>query len=299
VSAATADQRTTTIPLGRLDKDLQQILTLRSKDRDRIVKILEAEDGIAAAVVPHVVPLLAWDPVAPDAMRALTRIAEEHVGTLIDALLDPNQDFSIRRRLARVFAVCVSQRAADGLLICLDDPRFEVRYQCARSLAAILEKNPRIRIDRTFVFDTVRREAAVGRPVWESHRLLGDAEESEHRMFLDELVKDRASRSLAHVFTLLSLVLPAEPLQVAFRGLHTTDQSLRGTALEYLEGVLPTDIREVLWPFLEDQRRRDRSARPKEEALAELLRSNQSIMLNLKDLERQHATKPDPSESNG
>ena len=34
--------------------------------------------------------------------------------------------------------------------------------------------------------------------------------------------------------------------------LHTSDPVLRGTALEYLEGVLPPDIRDRLWPFLGD-----------------------------------------------
>ena len=67
---------------------------------------------------------------------------------------------------------------------------------------------------------------------------------------MDEFLKDRAGQSLAHVFTLLSLVLPTAPLQIAYRGLHTDDPKLRGTALEYLEGVLPQDIRQRLWPFL-------------------------------------------------
>ena len=61
-------------------------------------------------------------------------------------------------------------------------------------------------------------------------------------------------QSLAHVFTLLSLVLPRDPLQIAFRSLHSEDKQLRGTALEYLEGVLPAPIRERLWPFLVYQR---------------------------------------------
>jgi hypothetical protein len=75
---------------------------------------------------------------------------------------------------------------------------------------------------------------AVSRPVWESRRLLdGFVSESP----LDEFVRDRAGQSLAHVFTLLSLVLPREPLQIAFRSLHSEDEHLQGTALEYLEGV--------------------------------------------------------------
>src|SRR5207342_2766195 len=134
--------------------------------------------------------------------------------------------------------------------------------------------------DRDLIFEVVRKETAVGRPVWESHRLLSMLEDQqEQHVFVDEFVKERANRSLAHVFTLLSLALSPEPLRIAFRGLHTDDPRLRGTALEYLEGVLPPRIREQLWPFLEDQRTAaDRKARPREEILADLMRSHDSIM---------------------
>ena len=207
--------------------------------------------GWAPALVPHVIPLLAVDALADYALFALRKVAEEHVGELTDALLDPNQDYAVRRRLARVFSVCVSQRAADGLVLALDDERFDVRFQSARSLASILDKNPRVHLDAERIYDVVLREVAVGRPVWDSRRLLdGFVSESP----LDEFVRDRAGQSLAHVFTLLSLVLPREPLQIAFRSLHAGDKHLRGTALEYLEGVLPAPIRQRLWPFLVYQR---------------------------------------------
>jgi ATP:ADP antiporter, AAA family len=208
---------------------------------------------------------------------------------LTDALLDPNQPFAVRRRLARVFSICVSQRAVDALLLALDDLRFEVRFQCGRSLSAIVAKNQFIRIDRERIFEVVRREVAVSHPVWQSHRLL-DAIADEKGTFVDEFIKDRAGQSLAHVFVLLSLVLPATPLQIAYRGLHTSDPALRGTALEYLEGVLPPDIRASLWPFLGTSAPAKAGARGREEILADLLRSNESIVLNLKELRRKGAT---------
>jgi hypothetical protein len=267
------------------DPEIQEILTLRSRNRDRIVGVLQQDEGIPAALVAHVIPLLAWDPVCEDAARALRKVSEEHVGELTDALIDPNQPFAVRRRLARVFSTCVSQRAADGLVLGLEDLRFEVRFQCGRSLAAILDKNPRIRVDRDRIFDAVRREVAVGRPVWESQRLLDGADHPEQPAFVDEFLKDRAGQSLAHVFTLLSVVLPTAPLQIAYRGLHTSDPGLRGTALEYLEGVLPPDIRERLWPFLGGEPAAA-PPRTREAILEDLLRSNDSIMLNLEELRR-------------
>jgi hypothetical protein len=267
------------------DTEVQQIVALRSRNRDRVVRVLRDEQGLAAPLIPHVIPLLAWDAVAEEAVRALRKVAEERLGTLTDALLDPNQPFAVRRRLARVFSICVSQRSVDALLLALDDQRFEVRFQCGRSLSAIAGKNALVRVDRERIFEVVRREVTVSRPVWQSHRLL-DAMSDEKTSFVDDFIKDRAGQSLAHVFVLLALVLPSTPLQIAYRGLHTTDPALRGTALEYLEGVLPHDIRDRLWPFLGTGAPVKTGARGREEILADLLRSNDSIVLNLQELRR-------------
>jgi AAA family ATP:ADP antiporter len=286
---AAPDTATLTVALPTADPEIQEILALRSRNRERVLGVLRVDENLPASLVPHVIPLLAWDAVAEDAVRALRKVAEERVGELTDALIDPNQPFAVRRRLARVFSICVSQRATDALLLGLDDGRFEVRFQCARSLSAIVDKNRLIRIDRERIFEVVRREVTVSRPVWQSHRLL-DAMADEKQSFVDEFIKDRASQSLAHVFILLSLVLPATPLQIAYRGLHTSDPGLRGTALEYLEGVLPPDIRERLWPFLGTGARIEGGARGREEILADLLRSNDSIVLNLEELRRRGGT---------
>ena len=272
-----------------VDPEIAEIMALRSRDRARISAVLRHEEGMPATLVPHVIPLLAWDPVSEDAIYALRKVSEERIGELIDALIDPNQPFAVRRRLARVFSVCVSQRAADGLILGLDDQRFEVRFQCGRSLAAIVAKNPRVRIHDQAIYDVVLREVAVGRPVWESHRLLDGMEDPEQPSFVDQFIKDRTSQGLAHVFTLLSLVQPAEPLQIAYRGLLTGDENLRGTALEYLEGTLPPAIRARLWPFLEDRRAPRRAARPRDEILRDLLRSHPSIQLKLEEVRQQTA----------
>jgi len=272
-----------TIDLASLEPEMRDILALRSRDRRRVVEVFSREEGLTAGLVPHAITLLAWDQVADHALFALRKVAEERIGQLVDALLDPNQDFAVRRRLARVFSVCVSQRAASGLMFGLDDPRFDVRFQSARSLAAIVDKNPLVQIDNAQIFAVVLREVAVGRGVWESRRLLDVADEGNRPTTLDEFVRTRAGESLAHVFTLLSLVLPREPLQIAFRSLYTDDEQLQGTALEYLESVLPPAIRQRLWPFIE-RRAVARSARPREEVMAELLRSNHSITLNLEEL---------------
>jgi hypothetical protein len=286
---SSAEQSSSSLTVALSDPEIRKILALRSRDRARVLAVLRDEEELSATLVPHVLPLLAWDPVSDDAALALRRVIEMRVGMLSDVLIDPNQAFAVRRRLARVFSTAVSQRAADALVFALDDSRFEVRFQCGRSLASIKAKNATVRIDPPRIFKVVLGEVEVNRNVWESHRLL-DGVDEENQQFVDEFLKDRTNQSLGHVFTLLSLVLPAQPLQIAYRGLHTNDPGLRGTALEYLEGVLPPDIRERLWPFLGDKANPRRSARSREEILADLLRSNESIVLNLEELRRKAAT---------
>ena len=95
---------------------------------------------------------------------------------------------------------------------------------------------------------------------------------------LDEFVRDRSGQSLAHVFTLLSLVLPRDPLQSAFRSLHSSDRQLRGTALDYLEQVLPPQIRQGLWPCLVSTGA-PLQARKHDDIIADLLRSSESVTL--------------------
>jgi hypothetical protein len=275
-----------------LDPEIRKILTLHAKDRHAILRLLKTEEWPSAVLVPHIIGLLASDEFSAGAVRALRTVAEERVGTLVDALIDPTQPFAVRRRVPRVLSVCVSQRATDGLVLGLDDLRFEVRFQCGRSLFSIIEKNPAVQIDKETIFRSVLREVSVTREVWEGRRLLDGLDEGDDRSFMENMIGERVSQTLAHVFTLLALVLPTEPLRIAYRGLHTDDQRLRGTALEYLESVVPREIRDRLWPFIESQRLPARTARPSDETLDDLMKSSQSILVNLEELKKRIGETP-------
>jgi hypothetical protein len=126
----------------------------------------------------------------------------------------------------------------------------------------------------------------VDRDLWESRRLIDAADDVAPSPLVDEVLRERASRSLEHVFTLLALVLSRQHLTIAFRALHTSDPMLRGTAIEYLETALPEPIRARLWPYLEDRRPPHTVGRPAAEVVQDLLRSRDSIAANLAELRR-------------
>lgn len=264
-----------------LDEPLDLLRQLRTGDRDRVLAALEAVPRFEAIHVAQTLQLLAWDDVTTQVRRVLERSADRHVGLLVDALLDGGTDFAIRRRIPRILISAPSQRTLDGLNLGLADGRFEVRYQCSRAMDRVLVADPSLRVDPTRVFQVVERELSVARPVWNGHRLLDRFESADAVMFLDEHLRDRANRSLEHVFSLLVTVLPREPIKVAFRVVHSDDPMLRGLALEYLTGVLPEHVRVRLWDVLDAGVGGSVDRSSSTTALEELLRSQEGLLAPL------------------
>ncbi|MEA2723303.1 MAG: antiporter, family [Gemmatimonadales bacterium] len=245
-----------------------------------------ATQPITPDLVEPAIELLAWDEVAPHAIKALRSVARTETAVFARHLLDPAEDFAIRRRLVTVLAASRRTEAFESLFEAMRDRRFEVRYRSARALSYLAGEIPGLQIDRDRVFEVVLREMAVERNIWETRQLI-DLPEDDTSPMEAEVLRGRASRSLEHLFTLLSLVLPAETVRLAFHSLHTDDRHLRGTALEYLETVLPEAVWQRLRPFLDDgEFEATRPGRSSGQAMQELLASQESIVLALADLRR-------------
>ena len=282
--AITSDAVTLTGPTT--DPILQQITTLRHGSRNEIRAMLAG--GAEPELLPHVLALLGRDELSKSAIQFLTPIADRHAGQLLDALLNESTGFAIRRRIPRLLRASPRQLVADGLLLGLNDRRFEVRYECGRALAALAVMNRLLRFSPAEIFGYIQKEAAVSKPVWESHRLLDQAEDAEASPIFDEFLRGRTSRGLQHIFALLSLVLPAEPLRLAFQALHVDDPQLRGTALEYLSSVLPRETRDRLWPLIDDKDSRvaPSDSLSRDQVLAELMRADQTIYQQVEKLRK-------------
>ncbi|MEM9192864.1 MAG: Npt1/Npt2 family nucleotide transporter [Myxococcota bacterium] len=262
--------------LGIEEGVAQAVQTLISGTTEEIRAILRGP--LRAALVSHVIPLLGHRDLQTDAVAALRRVSGRVIGQLVDSLVDDERPFVIRRRIPRVLSASDDPRAIDGLLAGLADVRFEVRYQCVQALSVIKDRNPTLKLDEDVVFGATLRELDVSVKVWERRRVID--EEAEQSEWLDAVVRARLHRGLEHVFTLLSLVLDRDTLQISLRALESDGEALRGTALEYLENVLPEKIRQKLWPHLgEGQRQRQRN-RPREKVIEELLRSMDSMEID-------------------
>jgi AAA family ATP:ADP antiporter len=219
------------------DPLLHRIADLRSEDPARVRAALEGDD-LDPALVPHLAALLTQSDFYLDALRALRVLAVRATGQIVDLLLDPEAPILVRRRLPRVLKSAPSQRAADGLMLALGDPSFEVRSQCVQALTALTSRAPQVRVSGEAAFAAARRELEGPEP------------------------------NLEYVFTLLALVLDREPMRMASWALRGNDAALKGTALEYLANVVPADLRLLLWPHVGAAPRA--AVRPVNELLTEL-----------------------------
>lgn len=257
------------------------ILTLRTRQIEPVRKLLVRTPMLPREWVSHVIPLLAWDGVTDVAEAALRSSASRNAGQLLDHLLDPDEDFAIRRRLPPILAESPTQRTVDGLTAGLDDQRFEVRYQCGRALLRLVANNEALQVDRQRLFDAIRAEVQVERGVWEGHRLIDQLDDEFETPFDKEILRRRSNLGLEHVFTILAIAMPAKPVSIAYQGLFTDDRSLRGTSLEYLESILPDDIRTGLWPYLDASGSTVRDDADRDAILQKLMQSRASIQINL------------------
>lgn len=271
-SPAESGAVTTTDPI------VEQLCELRSGDAERVQHALGRMQHADALLAPQIIRLMAWNEVTLPARRLLLQDADKHVGLLVDFLLDESQDFAVRRRIPRVLAATKSQRGLDGLMQALEDARFEVRFQCGRALDYLHRNAPEIRLDPERIYAAVERELSVNRTIWDGRRLLDRRDSQDEFSYLDEVIKERAHQSLEHVFSLLSIVLPRDPLKIAFRALHSDDRMFRGLALEYVDNVLPPRLRNRLAAVITDAEV-PVTEEARQNALAKLMASNDQLVL--------------------
>ena len=212
------------------------ITDLCSGDIARIRATLRGE-FMDVRLAPFLIALLEVDELAKDITTELHWLVPRCPGLLADALLDPDIALRARQRLPAVLEVSHSPRALLALELGLSDSEANVRWACARAIARMHARNTDITFPAATIDKLVRSEFAAD-PGYDA--ALRPPRDSLRRL----------TPAVEHVFTLLSLVHDRDAIKLCLRALYSRDSSLRGSALEYLDNILPDDIRDGLWIYL-------------------------------------------------
>jgi hypothetical protein len=247
----------------------EAVAWLLSDEREAAARAL-ARRPVDPRLVPFALAHLGDAELFPVAHDALLEVADRSVGQLVDALIDESLSVLVRRHVPALLERAPGMRARDGLLLSLHSVPFEVRYRAAQSLSRLVHGTAGLEPEAAEVWTVVRRELEVSREEWAGHQTIDTDGTSS---FLDDTLRRRVDRGLEHVFTLQSLALDPELLRLSLRALMSDDPALRGTALEYLENVVPEPVRPLLWDRLDAALPALTRRRSREEIEAELLRT--------------------------
>jgi hypothetical protein len=218
---------------------------LLSNEPERIRRALGKLDP---SLVAFAIPLLSRRDVGNEAMAALAGLGPRVIGQLGDALLDLERSTpAVRRRLARVITRAETPWAASALVRALDDPDDEVRGHVLSGLEDLQRAGVPLPVTRESVLAAATRELGGSEPSPEGRR-------SEHAL------------------RMLGLAYDPEAFRLASKALSSEDFKLRGTALEYLDNVVPEPLRSKLFSLVAPQGMQ-RSRRDEREILVDLKRS--------------------------
>jgi len=261
------------------DPILISIADLRSGDPGRVSAALTAHHPLPRELIAFVIPLLGDEGSAEIATMVLKRVAPANTGALLDSVLQSRTPLPVRRKLCTIFGQLPTQRSVNGLVELLRDTNFELRFRAADSLLEIQRSNPKTRFPREFLFSVAGSEAANCRRIWRSLTSL-DAHLPGTNA-IGSTQGRRVRQGMTFVATLLQTLLDPGPLTLAIRGLASDVGGQRGTALEYLENVLPTALFGDLSPLLEDPRLTRLGMASRADILSEIAESDAREGVNL------------------
>ncbi len=251
------------------DSIVAAIEDLRSNDPARMHGVFTTAQ-LNPILVPHIIPLLGYEELAHEAQRSLGRISAGIEGQLADALLNPGYLTPVHHRLVEVLEDLGSQRAINGLLAGLEAGQYEVRYSCAMGMYRLTARKPQLHISRNPVLGTVERELENDRN-WTLRppRASGSGGPAGHI----------ANKSLEYIFRLLALIYDREVVNSCYQALLSENRTLYGTALEYLDNTLPSNIRDNLWPFIKGTVEVTKGHRDHQELVDKLLHLTRNLVM--------------------
>ena len=261
---------------------------LRSLLQDEDLEVVRA--AIASAgrrkrrlFVGQIVERMQEPALVPAAIEALAGFGDRIVGTLRDFLIDPEMSIDVRREIPAVLLAIGTRAAQAALTESVLDKDVVLRYHCITALNKLGQLHPERQVDRKIV------ESVLGAEIlghYRSYQVMGTLSRSlldagdPVRQGLEESMIKESER----IFRLLKMLYPTHDLHSAWVGLQSSDPVVHDNAIEFLDAVLPPEMRAVLMPLFDrDVPLRGRIARAnqllgsplggREEAVAVLTRS--------------------------
>jgi AAA family ATP:ADP antiporter len=184
------------------------------------------------------------------ATAALAEFGDRIVGTLRDYLTDEELNTEVRREIPKVLQAIGTPPAQAVLTESVLDRDVILRYHTITALNKLGQQHPERSTDRKLI-ESVLAAEIMGH--YRSYQVLGtlgasledDANPIAHG--LRESIEKEAER----IFRLLKILYPQYDMHSAYVGLQSNDPVVHDNAVEFLDSVLPPEVRAVVIPLFD------------------------------------------------
>jgi len=200
-------------------------------------------------LVPNLLDLLGHRELCPDAAHALAEVGDTIVGALRDHLGDSSVPIEARREIPSVLAKVGTAAAARVLMENLLESDTTLRFRIISALNKLCRRHPDLETD-VQTLETVLAAEILGH--YRSYQILdklGVAKTGQD--LLARPLTESMQQELERIFRLLGLIHPHVDVHSAYVGLQSNNISVHDNALEFLDSVLKSQLREILVPLLD------------------------------------------------
>ncbi len=240
--------------LGMMNSDSPVTSELVKLLKDRSPDVLRYAIESAGRIkrrdfVPHLINHLSTARVKSFSHKALVAYGNKITGILKDYLSDPDVNLSTRKAIPDILEQVGTQRAADLLASELKKKDNDVETEIIEALYKMRTRQPQIQFPQKPVLEkTLQIIKKCYFVLLEMHDLMADRRK-EH--LVSDMEKN-LTRSLKHIFELLSLIYSPDDIIKAYQNICAGTKKSIDYSIELLDNILLREVKEVLFPLIDD-----------------------------------------------
>lgn len=200
-------------------------------------------------LVPLIIKLLAKKQTQRSASETLIAFGDRITGTLRDYLWNSNEAMAVRKAIPDILQKINSQKAADVLIDSLVNIDPKIEDEVVESLYRLREKNDFLKFNKNNISNKIFQIAEKSLENFVEIYKSGSNTEKESK--LENLNRD-LRRYLKQIFELLTLIYPKEEIITAYQNISAGTKKSLDYSLELLDNILEKDIKEMIFPLIED-----------------------------------------------
>ncbi|MBN2245846.1 MAG: hypothetical protein JW755_08370, partial [Candidatus Aminicenantes bacterium] len=200
-------------------------------------------------LLPYIINLLSKKPTQRNAGETLVAFGDRITGTLKDYLWNSDGSMAIRKNIPDILQRINSQRAVDVLVesLVITDP--EIINNVIEALYKLREKNGLLQYDHTTISKKIFQIAENSLKTFIEIQKIKHETKNEQKL---EQLNSSIRTHLKQIFELLTLIYPKNDINTAYQNITAGTKKSLDYSLELLDNILDKDIREMIFPMIDD-----------------------------------------------